>query len=565
VTLVPNLPIPLNSAGQVGFGAEAASLAISPFLGPQSLGFFLETAGGTPTKVMANGDAVPDTGGTFGAPHFISNLNDNGDLAFTAATNSAADGIFIAPAGGTIQTVALDGTAAPVSGGGSFSLTLPLPAVPPGSFLVGFSPFLNVALMNQERDVAFRSGIIGGSADSGYFRLMQNGASAATLQPVVLQGQAVPGGGTFNTIPPPGNQAGEFALGANGDFAFVNNFTDPSGVKRGLFVARPDGTLVRVLATGDTVPDGGVLNGILMSKDLSAGGAGTFAFWAAISGGNSGEAIYATAVALGTASTTVTLTSQQSSSVVGQQVTLTATVSSTATGAPSGSVSFFDNGVSLGKGAVSLGQAALNISSLLAGAHSIVAQYSGDTNFASSNSSTFAVSVTGFAPPPANLTVTAGNKLVIPLTLYAAPSSNFSFMLSCSALPANTSCAFDQNPVTPGPGGTAIKATLSTMGSSNLLPDRSRKDPGPLGLLELSAILSAILLAGMIEFWRAPRRRLAFSMCLAVFALALVMVGCAATSSNSGSPGTPKGPASFTVTGTSGATTVTTVVNVTVQ
>jgi Big-like domain-containing protein len=433
--------------------------------------------------------------------------------------------------------------------------------------------------MNQESDVAFRAGITssifvppGGpvSPDSGYFRRLQNGAFAGTLQPVVVQGQQVPGGGTFNTIPLPGNQGAEFALGVNGDLAFVNSFTDAAGAERGLFLARPDGTLVRVLATGDTVPGGGVLSEIRMSQDLAVGGAGTFAIWAEISGGNSGEAIYATAVPLGIASTTVTLTSPLNSSISGQQITLTATVSSTAPGTPSGNVNFFDNGASLGNGTLdSTGKAALTTSSMAGGPHSLVAQYDGDVNFAPANSPTVTAFLTGFAPPPTGLAVTAGQSLPIPLTLYAAPGSNLIFTLSCSGLPAGASCVFDQNPVTPGPSGTAIKVTLSTMRNSNSLPDLPRKGPGLLGLLELSAILSALLAMAMIKLRQAPRRRLAFGMCLAAFGLMALMAGCGVVGSGSspgpGSSGTPPGPAAITVTGTSSATTVSTVVNVAVQ
>jgi hypothetical protein len=560
-TFVPDVPVPVNSAGQVAFGAQIGT----PGSGLQ--GLFVRNAGGTPQKVVSSGDTVPGSTATFSAPTYITGLDDNGNFTFRATTSTATDGIFFAPAGGSIQTIALDGGAAPVSIGGTFALDLPFPTagLPPGSFFAGAPFFSNIALTNSESDVAFHSVIVGGNTDSGYFRQRRNGGG---LQPVVLQGDPVPGGGRFTTIEIPGLAGGDFALGQDGALAFVAGFFSGSGGKRGLFVARPDGSMARILATGDTVPGGGVLNSLALSHGLAAGEAGKFAFWAGIKSGSARQAIFVTALPPGIASTTVTLTSPQSSSVVGQQITLTATVSGTAAGTPSGSVSFFDNGVSLGTGTVSAGQAALNTSSLVAGSHSIVAQYSGDTNFASSNSSAFAVSVTGFAPPPANLTVTAGNKLVIPLTLYAAPGSNFSFMLSCSGLPAYASCEFlSSNPVVPGPppNGTAIQLIFSTQGSSRLLPAKPRTGPLPMGVLELSAILFALLLAGMIELWRVPRRRLAFSMCLAVFALALVMVGCAATSSNSGSPGTPKGPAAFTVTGTSGATTVTTVVNVTVQ
>ena len=85
------------------------------------------------------------------------------------------------------------------------------------------------------------------------------------------------------------------------------------------------------------------------------------------------------------ATPSVTLVSSVNPSTYGQQVSLTVTVSSTA-GTPTGSVSFFDTTPlhPIG-GAFSLisGQATLTISNLPAGSHTILANYGGDTNFAS--------------------------------------------------------------------------------------------------------------------------------------------------------------------------------------
>jgi len=189
--------------------------------------------------------------------------------------------------------------------------------------------------------------------------------------------------------------------------------------------------------------------------------------------------------------------------------------------------------------------------------------------FEPADSPTVAMVVTGFAPAPTGLAVTAGQSLSFPLTLYAAAGSNFVFTLSCSGTPTNASCTFDQNPVTPGPTGTAIKITLSTMGRSNLLPDYPGHGPGPLRLLELTAMLSTFLATAMSWLKVPLRRRFAFSVCLAVFFLAAVMAGCGAVGAGSSmgpsSPGTPTGPAAITVTATSGTTTVSTVIGVTVQ
>jgi hypothetical protein len=255
--------------------------------------------------------------------------------------------------------------------------------------------------------------------------------------------------------------------------------------------------------------------------------------------------------------------------VAQQQVTLTATVSSTTPGPPTGTVNFFDNGISLGTKTLDpSGQATLTTSSLSAGQDSIVAQYDGDSNFAPGNSTPLAVVVAGFAPPPANLSVTPGQSLVIPLTVFAPAGSTMSFTLSCSGLPADTACMFDMNPVVPGPSGTTVHLTLTTKASSKLLPLKPRKGPPALGGFGLATLLAALFVAAALVWRQAPRWRLVPGACLATFALALAIGGCGTSSYSSSAPvtpGTPAGATSFTVTGTSGAATISAVVNVTVK
>jgi hypothetical protein len=269
VELVPPLPMPLNSAGETAFGAQVGSIpnvqvgTLDGFVLPGNSqpgfqGFFLSTPTGAPAKVVGSGDPVPGTGVNFSFPHFISGLDDNGDLAFTAASGSVSDGVFLAPATGNIQTVALDGGAAP--GGGTFSLASTASV---GGVISGI--FYNLALMNNEADMAFRAGIAAGAGDSGYFRQLHAGSGEGNLLPIVVQGQAVPGGGTFSTFSVPDTQGSDFALGPDGALAFVNNFTNGSSGKQGAFVARTDGTLLKVLATGDTAPGGGTVSGLSMS------------------------------------------------------------------------------------------------------------------------------------------------------------------------------------------------------------------------------------------------------------------------------------------------------------
>jgi hypothetical protein len=89
--------------------------------------------------------------------------------------------------------------------------------------------------------------------------------------------------------------------------------------------------------------------------------------------------------------TTLALTAAPTSSTYGQQVVLTATLSSTppypvGSLTPTGTVTFFSNGAQIGTGTVTSGVTTLNITSLPAGTLSLTAVYGGDTNFVTSTS-----------------------------------------------------------------------------------------------------------------------------------------------------------------------------------
>jgi autotransporter-associated beta strand protein len=97
------------------------------------------------------------------------------------------------------------------------------------------------------------------------------------------------------------------------------------------------------------------------------------------------------------------ITSSQNPATAGQSVVFTATVSpvAPATGTPTGSVTFKDGTTTLGTATLSSGQATFSTSSLVAGAHSIVAVYSGDSNFSTSTSSVLVQTIS--LSPSANL------------------------------------------------------------------------------------------------------------------------------------------------------------------
>jgi YVTN family beta-propeller protein len=270
------------------------------------------------------------------------------------------------------------------------------------------------------------------------------------------------------------------------------------------------------------------------------------------------------------ATSTTTLVSSLNPEVGGQSVTFTATVTSTAGGTPTGTVTFFNGTTLLGTGALNAGGMTTYATTALAiGSKSITATYGGDANYVTSTSLPVieTVIVAGFAPVSSTTPVIAGQSVIINLTLLAAPGSNLTFTLGCSGLPLKSSCSFSPNPAAglPPPNGTAIQLTFSTS-NSDLPASPSNRSPWPWGLPEISAVLAALFAAAMIQLRRAPRRRLAFGFCLAVVVLATVLIGCSAGgSSSSAYTGTPKVPATFTITGISGTTTISTPVKVTVQ
>jgi hypothetical protein len=91
--------------------------------------------------------------------------------------------------------------------------------------------------------------------------------------------------------------------------------------------------------------------------------------------------------------TTTSLVSSLNPSNAGQSVTFTATVTS-ASGTPTGTVTFNDGATALGTVALSSGQAQISTSTLAAGAHSITATYSGSSTYSGSISATLSQSVT---------------------------------------------------------------------------------------------------------------------------------------------------------------------------
>jgi hypothetical protein len=130
------------------------------------------------------------------------------------------------------------------------------------------------------------------------------------------------------------------------------------------------------------------LSGNTASLTTSFSTAGTYSISAKYNGdGNNSGSTSSTLSQVIIASTTTTLVSSLNPSAVGQAVTFTATVSSSAGAPPNGETITFKNGSSiLGTAPLSAGAASLTTSSLAAGIYTITATYPCDATFAASTS-----------------------------------------------------------------------------------------------------------------------------------------------------------------------------------
>ncbi len=150
-------------------------------------------------------------------------------------------------------------------------------------------------------------------------------------------------------------------------------FTAPGSGATGSFA----GNLTTVTAQTDS-------NGIATAPAFSAGSqGGSYVVSAQAAGLGTLINFSLTNVSSNLAQTTTTLSSTKNPTIFGNNVTLDALVTAS-NGTPDGSVTFFDNGKSLGTSTLSAGAAHFTTSQINAGAHTITASYSGSSTFLAS-------------------------------------------------------------------------------------------------------------------------------------------------------------------------------------
>lgn len=225
------------------------------------------------------------------------------------------------------------------------------------------------------------------------------------------------------------------ALLGNGDGTFQNAMTYGSGGNQASAVAVSD-------VNGDGKPDVLIANQCFDSS-CTNGGIGVL-------------------VNISTKATTTTLLSSPAPSAFGQVVTLTATVTPSATG----TVTFTDGANTLGTATLISGTATLNASSLNSGTHSLTASYSGDSNFAASASSTLSQVVN-----PASTTLSLSSSqnpgyLTQPVTFTATVAGQFGGPTSGSVTFYSSSTALGNAAVVSGQA--VFSTTFATTGAFSI-------------------------------------------------------------------------------------------------
>lgn len=223
----------------------------------------------------------------------------------------------------------------------------------------------------------------------------------------------------------------------------------------------------------------------------------------------------------------ITFTPSASTSAPGIPITLSAQVSSTTTGTPSGIITFFDGSTPLSTATLTApGTAAFTTAAFTPGPHTLTTLYSGDTNFLTSTSTPFLLTVLSTPPTSPDFTLVAtgittqvvpsGTTVAFTFTTQTQGSLSSPITLAAAGLPPGATASFNPAYLPPGNATNTFTLTLTTVKSSSAnqsTPSQSFPYPAALALL-LIPILS-----------RTRRTIPALSIFFAVCATALC-VGC---------------------------------------
>jgi len=389
VTHVVNAPAPaatttsLNSSPNPSTFGQSVSLSatvtpVPPASGtPTGTMTFQDGATTLATVALVGGSASFNTSTLAVGSHSLSAVY-NGSASFAASTSAVrtqvvnpgntTTSLTSSPNPSTVgQTVTLSSTVSPVA---------PASGIPTGSitFRDGATTLGVVALVNGSASLS--SSTL--TAGSHSLTAVYGGSTtfAASTSPTVTQIVNAPAAAATSTSLTSSPNPSTFGQ----TVTLSSTVTSGAGVPTGTVTFR-DGA--SVLGTATLVNGSASISISTLavgSHPLTAlyGGSATFA-------ASTSAVVTQVVNAPAAAATTTTLTSTPNPSTTGQAVTLSATVTS-ATGVPTGTVTFRDGATVLGTATLVNGSASISISTLAAGSHPLTALYGGSATFAASTS-----------------------------------------------------------------------------------------------------------------------------------------------------------------------------------
>jgi len=396
-----------------------------------------------------------------------------GDTPFTVAATSASSGavtytVTSGPAtisgstltitgAGTVTLLASQAAAgnyAAATATTNFNVT---PAVPTISFTVnshtyGDTPFAVGATSNSTGAVTYS--VVSGPATISGSTVTITGAGLVTLQ----------GSEAADSNYAAGTQQATFLVGQAPLTVAANNATRAYGVTNPAFTGSISGARY-----SDSFTES------FNTAAAMATPVGSYAITPSVSGSSLGN--YTVSATNGTlnitqAGTTTGLTASSTSATANQTITLTANVASTTSGTPTGTVTILDNGTALQLVTLTNGTASYTTTLAPGVTHTLIASYTGDTNFLASASAATGTSVTvspqdftfSGTGSPATQTVTPGQ--AASFTYNLAPTSGSSYpgavSLTVSGCPIGSTCTLSPTSLAANAGAQTVTLVVQT-------------------------------------------------------------------------------------------------------
>ena len=231
--------------------------------------------------------------------------------------------------------------------------------------------------------------------------------------------------------------------------------------------------------------------------------------------------------------TTTSLTTSSTAISTGQQLILISVVQGSGIHPPTGTVTFASGSTVFGSVPIGTdGVATLTVDPLQA-IYSIVATYSGDTLFASSNSASVAVTV---GPPieftlnmqPTAMSMASGGHSSAAISVFTAATFHDKLAFGCAGLPASATCTFSTDLMSVGGGETSTLNVIVDTGDPLGVGTARIGAPGPhsqtgggiLACMLPAGAFLAILLGRKRSFLWKTRKP------LGLFVVILLLVGC---------------------------------------